>query len=128
MNLVARMSLVPVMILLLAAVLLSGCTAEKAVGSNGAITRSYGASDPCQFTTIDLEPKPGVDLEARGQKLVDGFEGFQAIGDVNFYPRQSRLEVTWCNTMQTEQGVVRAVAQTNLATIGEVKTVPVASK
>lgn len=124
MNLVGRTSLVVVVCLMLVAVMLTGCSAQPEGGPQSVISRSYGASDPCQFTTIELKAKSDVDLAAQGQKLVDGFEGFEAIGDVNLYPRQSRVEVTWCNSMQTEQGVVRAVAQTNLATVTQVTTVP----
>lgn len=117
MKLVTRLSLL-VAVFVLAAVVLAGCS-----GQDGALTRSYYAPDPCQFTTLDLQPNPGVDLAAQGQTLIDGFVGVPAIGDVTFYPAKSQMEVTWCIESQTEQGVIAAVEKTGLAAITQATTV-----
>lgn len=108
---------------LLVAVVLSGCSATSS-GPEPDFSRDFGATDPCQFTTLELAPRPGVDLSAAGQRLVDGFEGYQDIGEVRFFAGTSTLEVTWCNAMQTEQGVLRAVSLTNLVTVDSVTTQP----
>lgn len=124
-KLVAREGMVLLPVLLLASVvLLSGCSPKAQAGPTASFSRSYGATDPCQFTTLQLKPKQGVDLSVAGQKLVDGFEGFTAIGDVNLYAGDSKLDVTWCTEMQTEQGIVRAVGLSNLVTIESVSTQP----
>lgn len=105
---------------------LIGCSSGQSAASGGSvIKRSYkGTNDPCQRTILDLKAKSGVDLRAQGQRVVDGFERYQAIADVTLYPNTSRLEVTWCNSMQTENGLIRAVTQTNLVTVERVTTSP----
>lgn len=117
---VAALSMLTLML-----VLAAGCSSEKsASGAPGTITRSFGTTGPCQSTTIPLQPKQGVDLAQQGEKLVDSFTGAPGIGDVVLDPAKQTISVTWCIDQTSEQGVVRALALSNLVTLGQPVTTP----
>lgn len=92
--------------------------------SQGVIARSFGTPDACQSTAIALEPKQGVDLVEKGQKIVDAYEGVPGIGDVELDPATRSMNITWCINQNSEQGVLRILSLTGLVTIGSAQTQP----
>lgn len=121
-----RIALVAVLALMIfSAVVLAGCSTQPAPQSaTGVVSRDFGAQDPCQRTVFKLQPKPGVDLAQSGSRLLGAYEGYEAIGVVALNTLDGTLDVTWCNAMQSEQGVVRAVNLSGLVAIQEFATTP----
>lgn len=122
---VARLG-VAILLPLVAMLALAGCSStDSAARADGVVARDFGAQDPCQRTILKVRAKDGVDLEQSGPKLVNAYEGYQAIGEVTLDPKAGVLDVTWCNAMQSEEGVVRAVNLSGLVAIEEFNTAPV---
>lgn len=99
----------------------------SAVVVDGILSRSFGSADACQSSSIALTPNDGVDLATDGAKLLDAFEGQNAIGEVILDVKQSTIEVNWCESGQSEESIRQVLASTGLVTVGEVTSAPEAA-
>lgn len=97
-----------------AALVLSGCASRV---KDGKIVENFGQPDPCQLSTAQLAPNQGVDFTRDGGKIVDAFEDVKGIGKVSLDVRTGMIDVTWCNSMQDQQGVVAAMGASGLVTV-----------
>jgi len=111
----------PLILLVVVAVSASGGGGSV---KNGQITKFFGSTSPCSSTSLALTPNPNVDLGSQGKDIVDAFAGHDGIGDVTLTLDTSTLDVTYCESSQTEESVRQIVAGTGLVSLA---AAPVAS-
>lgn len=91
-------------------------TSTKVV--DGRISRDFGSTSPCQSTSIPFSPVPGVDLAAEGGKILEGFEGMEGVGVVTIDLNQSKVDLAWCESSQTEESMRQVINSSGLITLG----------
>ncbi|MHB8923811.1 MAG: cupredoxin domain-containing protein [Coriobacteriia bacterium] len=101
---------------------ISGGTSPKVTGT--VITKSFGAVNPCDATSIPVMANQGVDLADQGEALVDSFAGQEGIGDVKLDVARGVIDVSFCESSQSEQTVRQTLEGSGLVSLG---AAPVAS-
>lgn len=96
---------------------IAGNRGISAVEVNGQLTRSFGGTDPCASASIPFTPNPGVDLAKDGDKLLAVFEGMEGVSDVTINLVQSKIDMTYCGSTQTEETMRQALLSAGLVTL-----------
>ena len=104
--------------LLIGVVVMAGAKGTSANVVNGKITKSFGAASPCTSASIPVTANPGVDLASQGEKLVDSFVGQTGVGDVTLDLASSTLDITFCESSQTEDSIRQTLTGTGLVSVG----------
>jgi len=91
-------------------------TSAKVV--NGTIKKSFGATSPCTSASIPVMANEGVDLASKGEKLVDAFIGQEGVGDVTLDIARSTVDITFCESSQSEASIGQLLAGTGLVSVG----------
>ena len=103
---------------LVAGVLIAGNAGTTAKVANGTIKKSFGAASPCTSASIPVMANQGVDLASQGEKLVDAFTGQEGVGDVTLDIARSTVDITFCESSQTEASVGKILSGTGLVSVG----------
>lgn len=90
-------------------------TAPRAVGAT--ITKSFGAANPCAAASIPVTANEGVDLATQGEQIIDAFTGMEGVGDVTLDVARSVVEITFCESSQSEASVRQTIASTGLVSV-----------
>jgi hypothetical protein len=101
-----------------AGALIAGNAGTSAKVVNGTIKKSFGATSPCTSASIPVMANEGVDLGSQGEKLVDAFVGQQGVGDVTLDIARSTVDITFCESSQSEAAVGQILSGTGLVTVG----------
>jgi len=96
----------------------AGAKGSMAVVAEGKITRSFGAASACQSASLPLTANPGVDLNKQGEQLLTAFEGMEGVGEVTLDVAQSKIDLAWCESSQSEDSMRGAMTSTGLVTVG----------
>lgn len=119
--------LVPVLVVVgvfVAAFLVAGNMGTSAKAIDGTIKKSFGAASPCASASIPVTPKQGVDLESQGVQLIDAFTGHEGIGDVTLDLKAMRIDMTFCESEQTEASIRQILSGTGLVEPGAAQAPP----
>lgn len=114
-------SLVPILIVVAAfavAFIFAATRGTSAAVVDGKIAKNFGSQSACQFSSIPVIPNEGVDLARQGEELVNAFDGASGVGDVVLDVEQSRIDIGWCESSQSEESVRQALMSTGLVTLG----------
>lgn len=112
---------IPVLIVVgvfVAGALIAGNAGTSAKVANGTIKKSFGAASPCTSASIPVMANQGVDLASQGEKLVDAFTGQEGVGDVTLDIARSTVDITFCESSQSEASVGQILSGTGLVSVG----------
>jgi len=98
---------------------IAGAKGSSAVVTDGKITRSFGAASACQSASLSIAANQGVDLAKQGEQLLKAFEGMEGVGEVTLDASQSKIEMAWCESSQSEESMRQALSATGLVTLGQ---------
>ena len=104
--------------ILIGVVVMAGAKGTSANVVNGKITKSFGAANPCTSASIPVTANPGVNLASQGEKLIDSFVGQTGVGDVTLDLATSTLDITFCESSQSEDSVRKTLTGTGLVSVG----------
>lgn len=104
--------------LLVVAGVIAGGQGVSAKVAGGTIKKSFGAASPCTSASIPLMANQGVDLGAQGEKLLDSFIGQEGIGDVVLDLDRSVVDITFCESLQTDESIRQILTGTGLVSTG----------
>ncbi len=110
--------------LVIVGIILTGFAIAGAKGSSpavmdGKITRNFGAPSACQSASIPFTANQGVDIAKEAEQLLKGFEGMDGVGEVAIDIAQSKIDVAWCESSQTEDSMRQVLSGTGLITLGQ---------
>lgn len=97
----------------------AGMKGTSATTVDGKLTRNFGSPSACQSASLSFTPNQGVDLSRQGEQLLKAFEGMEGVGDVTLDIVQSKIDMGWCESSQTEETMRQAVTATGLVTLSE---------
>lgn len=97
----------------------AGAKGTTAANLNGTLTRDFGAPSACQSASIAFTPNQGVDLSRQGGKLLEGFEGMEGVGEITIDLAQSKIDLAWCESSQTEESLRQVLSAAGLVTLGQ---------
>lgn len=100
-------------------VLVIGSVSSSVAVTGDRMTRDYGSTSACQFSTIPVTARDGVDLSAQATKILAAFEGMEGMGKVTLDTARSTVDVEWCESSQTEDSLRQALAATGLVDAGQ---------
>lgn len=86
---------------------------------NGRISRNFGSTSACQSTSVPYTVNEGVDLATSGDQLLKAFEGMEGVGEVSIDLAQSKIDMAWCISSQTEEAMRLALMSTGMVTLGQ---------
>lgn len=81
------------------------------------ITKSFGAPNPCDNTSIPVMAKSGVDLESRGEELLEAFSGKEGITDVTLDLEKLTVDVSFCESLQSDETLRQVLLGTGLVDV-----------
>lgn len=97
----------------------AGAKGTNAANLDGTISRDFGAPSACQSASLPFTPNQGVDISQQGDKLLEGFEGMEGVGEITINLAQSRIDLAWCESSQTEESMRQVLSATGLVTLGQ---------
>lgn len=86
---------------------------------NGSISRNFGTPSACQSATFAYTANDGVDLSKQGAQIMKAFEGMDGVGVITLDLEKSTLDMSWCDSSQSEQSMRDTVTSTGLIVLGE---------
>lgn len=86
--------------------------------ADGKISRDFGSPSACQSTSIPFTTTEGVDLAKQGDQILKGFEGMEGVGVVTIDIAQSKVDLSWCVSSQSEESMRQVLSSTGLITLG----------
>lgn len=113
---------VPVMIILgifVVGFMIAGNKGTSATVVNGLISRNFGAASACQSTSMPFTANPGVDLAVAGDELMKGFEGMDGVGQITVNLAESKIDMAWCESSQSEESMRQVLSMTGMITLGQ---------
>lgn len=110
--------------LLVAGAVLAGADGVSAKVAGGTIKKSFGAASPCTSASIPVMANQGIDLSSQGEALVDSFIGQEGVGDVTLDIDRAVVDITFCESSQSEDSIRQILTGSGLVTTG---AAPVAS-
>lgn len=102
---------------------IAGAKGTSAAVVDGKISRNFGAASACQSASVTFVANQGVDLTQQGEKLLAGFEGMEGVGEVTVDLAQSKIDMAWCESSQSEDSMRQVLSMTGLINIGQGATV-----
>jgi len=103
----------------IAVAIIAGATTNSGDIVNGTLTRDFGAPSACQSTSLPFTANQGVDLAQQGEKLLEAFEGMDGVGVVTIDLAQSKVDMEWCESSQSEESMRQALSVPGLITLGQ---------
>jgi cupredoxin-like protein len=116
-----RTMLVPTIAVIGAFVVGAAAIAVASTGApvvDGKITKNFGAASPCTSASIPVTANEGVDLASQGGKLLDAFKGKDGVGVATIDIARSVVDITFCESSQSEESVRQMLSGTGLVTVG----------
>jgi hypothetical protein len=98
--------------------MIAGAKSTSAVVVDGKITRNFGAASACQSASIPFTVSNGADLERQGEELLKGYEGMEGVGEVTLDIAQSKVDLAWCESSQSEESMRQVLSSSGLVTLG----------
>lgn len=105
--------------ILLAGFAIAGNRGTSPAVLDGKITRDFGAPSACQSASMPFTANQGVDLAKQGEQLLKGLEGMDGVGEVTIDIAQSKIDMAWCESSQSEESMRQALSETGLITLGQ---------
>lgn len=103
---------------LVAGGVIAGADGVSAKVVGGTIKKSFGAASPCTSASIPVMANQGVDLSSQGEALVDSFIGQEGVGDVVLDIDRSVVDITFCESSQSEDSIRKTLTGTGLVSTG----------
>ena len=104
--------------LLVVAGVIAGGQGVSAKVAGGTIKKSFGAASPCASASIPVMANQGVDLGSQGEALLDSFVGQTGVGDVVLDLDRSVIDITFCESSQSEESIRKILTGTGLVSTG----------
>lgn len=98
---------------------IAGAKGTSAAVVDGKISRDFGAPSACQSASLPFTANQGVDLAQQGEKLLEAFQGMDGVGEVTVDLTQSKIDMAWCESSQSEESMRQALSSSGLITLGQ---------
>lgn len=105
--------------MILGAFAIAGSKGSSPAVMDGKITQNFGAPSACQSASIPFTANQGIDLAKEADQLFKGFEGMDGVSEVTIDVAQSKIDVAWCESSQSEDSMRQALSGTGLITLAQ---------